>query len=46
MTNQGAPAGRRVLVGTLNPPSNDGVGAKAEADRVWLVFVRVTPNEP
>jgi len=38
--------GRRVLVGTLNPPASDGVSDQAGAGRVFLVFLRVTPNEP
>jgi len=34
------------LVGTLNPPGADGVNGRADDGRTWLVFVRVTPNEP
>ncbi len=45
-TSQGVPVGRRVLVGTLNPPASDGVSDQAGAGRVFLVFLRVTPNEP
>ena len=45
-TSQGVPVGRRVLVGTLNPPAADGVADPAGAGRVYLLFVRATPNEP
>lgn len=38
--------GRHMLVGTFNPPDNDGVNERADDGRTWLLFVRALPNEP
>lgn len=38
-------SGKQTLVGTLNPPSANGVNNRTDQDRIWLVFVRATPNE-
>jgi hypothetical protein len=37
--------GRHMLVGTMNPPSANGVNGRRDTGRTWLVFVRAL-NEP
>jgi len=37
--------GKQTFVGTLNPPAADGVDNRTDQDRIWLLFVRATPNE-
>jgi hypothetical protein len=39
-TSVSAVIGRNVLIGTLNPPGNNGVNGRTDSGRTWLLFVR------
>lgn len=39
-------AGVPTLLGTLNPPRDNGVNGRKDTGRVWLAFVQVTPVKP
>jgi hypothetical protein len=45
-TNQTITAGRHILVGTFNPPADNGVNDREDDGRTWLLFVRALPNDP
>jgi hypothetical protein len=38
--------GQQTLVGTLNPPGEDGVNGRKDTGRVWLCFLRVNLVDP